>query len=372
MSSLFRPLSLGNLQLRNRIALPPLTRCRSNQPGNIPGDMMVEYYRQRASAGFMITEGTQIEPRGQGYAWTPGIHSEAQIAGWKKVTEAVHQEGGIIFCQLWHVGRVSHNELQPGKQPPVAPSAVAATSVRVFIETGPAAGMLTAPSEPRELTTQEVKEIVELYRIAAENAKKAGFDGVELHSANGYLINQFISEHTNFRSDEYGGSLDNRLRFLREVTEAVSSVFGSHRVGVRFAPLFTSTDEERVYLGLVESDPHATYIRAAEVLNKLEVGYLSIAEADWDNSPEMPESFRVALRETFHSPIMYSGRYTQEKAERILDKGWGDLFGFGRTFIANPDLPERINAGYPLNVVDQSSLYGGTEKGYTDYPVYSS
>jgi len=372
MSSLFAPLSLGDLMLRNRIALPPLTRCRSDQPGNVPGEMMVDYYRQRASAGFMITEGTQIEPRGQGYAWTPGIHSEAQIAGWRKVTHAVHEAGGTIFCQLWHVGRVSHNELQPGKQPPVAPSAVAATGVRVFIETGPGAGMLTAPSMPRELTTAEVKALVTMYRTAAENAKKAGFDGVELHSANGYLINQFISEHTNFRSDEYGGSLDNRLRFLREVTEAVSAVFGSHRVGVRFAPLFSSTDEERVYLGLVESDPHATYIRAAQMLNELEVGYLSIAEADWDNSPEMPESFRNALRETFRSPIMYSGRYTREKAERMLEKGWGDLFGFGRTFIANPDLPARFKAGHPLNKVDAASLYGGSRKGYTDYPFYSA
>lgn len=372
MSSLFAPLQLGGFQLRNRIALPPLTRCRSEQPGNIPGEMMVEYYRQRASAGFMITEGTQIEPRGQGYAWTPGIHSEAQIVGWRKVTDAVHKEGGTIFCQLWHVGRVSHTELQPEKQSPVAPSSVTATGVRVFIETGPGAGMLTEPSTPRELTTAEVKEIVMMYRTAAENAKKAGFDGVELHSANGYLINQFISEHTNFRSDEYGGSLDNRLRFLREVTEAVSAVFGSHRVGVRFAPLFSSTDEERVYLGLVESDPHATYIRAAQLLNELEVGYLSIAEADWDNSPDLPESFRIALREAFRSPIMYSGRYTMEKSERMLEKGWGDLFGFGRTFIANPDLPTRFKAGHPLNTVDTASLYGGTRKGYTDYPFYPS
>lgn len=372
MSSLFTPLTLGGLALRNRIALPPLTRCRSAQPGNIPSDLMVEYYRQRSSAGFMVTEGTQIEPRGQGYAWTPGIHSAAQIAGWKKVTEAVHQEGGTIFCQLWHVGRVSHHELQPGNQPPVAPSAVAADNVRVFIETAPGAGILTAPSAPRELTTAEVKEIVELYRIAAENAKTAGFDGVELHSANGYLINQFISEQTNFRDDEYGGSLDNRLRFLREVTEAVSSVFGSHRVGVRFAPLFSSTDEERVYLGLVERDPHATYLRAAQLLNELEVGYLSIAEADWENSPELPQSFRIALRETFRSPIMYSGRYSQEKAERMLEKGWGDLFGFGRPFIANPDLPQRLKCGHPLNIADNSSLYGGDEKGYTDYPVYPS
>ena len=372
MSSLFAPLSLGDLMLRNRIALPPLTRCRSDQPGNVPGEMMVDYYRQRASAGFMITEGTQIEPRGQGYAWTPGIHSEAQIAGWRKVTHAGPGAGGTDCRRLWVVGRVSPNERQPGKQPPVAPSAVAATGVRVFIETGPGAGMLTAPSMPRELTTAEVKALVTMYRTAAENAKKAGFDGVELHSANGYLINQFISEHTNFRSDEYGGSLDNRLRFLREVTEAVSAVFGSHRVGVRFAPLFSSTDEERVYLGLVESDPHATYIRAAQMLNELEVGYLSIAEADWDNSPEMPESFRTALRETFRSPIMYSGRYTREKAERMLEKGWGDLFGFGRTFIANPDLPARFKAGHPLNKVDAASLYGGSRKGYTDYPFYSA
>jgi N-ethylmaleimide reductase len=267
---------------------------------------------------------------------------------------------------------VSHNELQPGKQPPVAPSAIAADNVRVFIETGPGAGILTAPSEPRALTTEEVKEIVALYRQAAENAKAAGFDGVELHSANGYLINQFISEHTNLRTDEYGGSAENRLRFLREVVEAVSSVFGSHRVGVRFAPLFSSTDEERVYLGLVESDPHATYIRAAKLLNELEVGYLSIAEADWDNSPDMPESFRVALRETFRSPIIYSGRYTAEKAQHVLEKGWGDLFGFGRSFIANPDLPARIKSGHPLNEVDHASLYGGTEKGYTDYPVFQS
>jgi len=372
MPSLFAPLTLGDLQLRNRIALPPLTRCRSEQPGNIPGEMMVEYYRQRSGAGFMITEGTQIEPRGQGYAWTPGIHSAAQIAGWRKVTEAVHQQGGTIFCQLWHVGRVSHNELQPGKQAPVAPSAVAANNVRVFIETGPGTGMLTSPSIPRELTTAEVKELVELYRRAAENAREAGFDGVELHSANGYLINQFISEHTNFRTDEYGGSLENRLRFLREVTEAVSSVFGSQRVGVRFAPLFSSTDEERVYLGLVESDPHATYIRAAQLLNQLGIGYLSIAEADWDNSPDMPESFRIALRETFRSPIMYSGRYTRQKAQLMLEKGWGDLFGFGRTFIANPDLPARFYSGHPLNDVDPASLYGGSEKGYTDYPVYPS
>lgn len=371
-SHLFSPLELGGYTLRNRIALPPLTRSRSEQPGDIPGDLMAEYYRQRSSAGFMITEGVQIEPRGQGYAWTPGIYSQEQIEGWKKVTQAVHQEKGILFCQLWHVGRISHSALQPDNQPPVAPSAVRATNVRVFIETAPGEGMLVLPDEPRELTRAEVKDLVELYRQAAENAKAAGFDGVELHSANGYLINQFISEHTNFRTDEYGGSLENRLRFLREIIIAVSGVFGSQRVGVRFAPLFSSTDEDRVYLGLVESDPHATYIAAAKMLNELKVGYLSIAEADWDNSPDLPEDFRTALRAAFTSPIMYSGRYTREKAEYILANGWGDLFGFGRTFIANPDLPARLKDRAPLNAVEATTLYSGTSKGYTDYPVYRS
>lgn len=368
--SLFSPLDMSGTSLKNRIVLPPLTRCRSLQPGNIPGDRMVDYYRQRASAGFMVTEGTQIEPRGQGYAWTPGIHSEAQIAGWRKVTDAVHQQGGVIFCQLWHVGRVSHHALQPGGGQPVAPSAVPATNVRVFIETGPSTGELTAPSVPRELSTEEVRELVELYRQAAINARQAGFDGVELHSANGYLINQFISEHTNFRSDEYGGSLENRLRFLKQVTEAVSSVFGSQKVGVRFAPLFSSTDEDRVYLGLVEPDPQHTYLTAAAMLNEMKIGYLSIAEPDWDNSPDLPEDFRQRLRDVFRSPIICSGRYTRQKAERVLKNGWADLFGFGRTFIANPDLPARLQNNYPLNSTDASSLYGGSDAGYTDYPVY--
>ncbi len=367
-SNLFTPLTLGGLTLKNRIALPPLTRSRSTQPGDLPNTLMSDYYRQRASAGFMITEGTQIEPRGQGYAWTPGIYSQEQIAGWQQVTRAVHEQGGVIFCQLWHVGRVSHDSLQPDNQPPVAPSAIRATAVKVFIETGPDAGALADPSMPRALETAEVQALVELYRVAAVNAREAGFDGVELHSANGYLLNQFISEHTNQRTDEYGGSLDNRLRFLREVTEAVISVFGSERVGVRFAPLFETTAEERVYLGLVESDPQATYIQAAAMLNELGIGYLSIAEADWDNAPELPESFRKALRETFTRPIMYSGCYTQEKAERVLADGHGDLFGFGRTFIANPDLPKRFERGLPLNPVDYATLYGGGETGYVDYP----
>lgn len=367
--SLFQPLALGSLTLKNRIALPPLTRSRSAQPGNLPNALMAAYYRQRAGAGFMVTEGTQIEPRGQGYAWTPGIHTQAQVEGWRQVTQAVHAEGAVIFCQLWHVGRVSHTSLQPGGQAPVAPSAIKATAVKVFVETGPNAGALADPSEPVALTTAQVKELVELYRVAAVNAKLAGFDGVELHCANGYLVNQFISEHTNQRTDEYGGSLSNRLRFLGEICAAVIGVFGGERVGVRFSPLFESTDEQRVYLGLVESDPHHTYVEACALLESLGVGYLSIAEADWDDSPDLPQAFRQALRAVYSGPIMYSGRYTEAKAKNILAQGFGDLFGFGRAFIANPDLPHRLRHGLPLNPVDPATLYGGGEHGYIDYPA---
>ena len=370
INKLFSPTRIGPYDLRNRIVLPPLTRSRSSQPGNIPNDLMATYYRQRASAGFMVTEGTQIEPRGQGYAWTPGIHSQEQIEGWKKVTEAVHAEGGVIFAQLWHVGRVSHTSLQPNGDAPVAPSALPARSVKVFIETGPGTGTLADPSEPRALSTAEVKELVQLYATAARNALEAGFDGVELHCANGYLVNQFISAHTNCRTDEYGGSLQNRLRFLREITHAVADVVGADRLGVRFAPLFASTDELRVYLGLLEDNPHETYIEAVKVLEEIGVAYLSLAEADWDEAPELPATFRNAVREVFSGRIIYAGRYTAERAAAAIEAGWADLIALGRPFIANPDLPQRIANGWPLNPVDASSMYGGTEKGYIDYPFY--
>lgn len=369
-SSLFTKTELGPYTLKNRIVLPPLTRSRSSQPGNIPNELMATYYRQRAGAGFMVTEGTQIEPRGQGYAWTPGIHSAEQIEGWRKVTDAVHGEGGIIFAQLWHVGRVSHTSLQPGGGAPVAPSAIPAQQVSVFIETGPGAGTLAPPSSPRALTTAEVKELVQLYAQAARNALEAGFDGVELHCANGYLVNQFISAHSNKRDDEYGGSLNNRLRFLREIVEAVADVVGKDRLGVRFAPLFASTDEARVYLGLVEEDPHTTYIEAIKVLENAGIAYLSLAEADWDNAPDLPQDFRQEVRQTFSGRIFYAGRYTAERGVRLLDAGLADLIAFGRPFIANPDLPERIANNWPLNPVDPSTMYGGTEKGYITYPTY--
>jgi|TARA_B110000211_G_C14084299_1_gene556001 N-ethylmaleimide reductase len=370
--ALFEGVTLGNYKLKNRIVLPPLTRSRSSQPGNIPNDLMAEYYGQRAGAGFMVTEGTQIEPRGQGYAWTPGIYSKEQIEGWKKVTNSVHAKGGIIFAQLWHVGRVSHSSLQPNGDKPVGPSAITADAVKVFIETGPGEGALADPSEPRELTTEGVRELVALYAQAARNALEAGFDGVELHCANGYLINQFISEHTNKRTDEYGGSLSNRLRFLKEVVDAVSEVVGPERLGVRFAPLFATTEEDRVYLGLVESNPHETYLEAVKILESAGIAYLSLAEADWDNAPDLPSDFYQAVRETFSGRILYAGKYTVEKALRVLGNGHGDLFAFGRPFIANPDLPSRIKNNWSFNDVDPTTMYGGTDKGYVDYPSYSA
>ncbi|MCL4118920.1 UNVERIFIED_CONTAM: hypothetical protein GTU68_034671 [Idotea baltica] len=368
-SSLFTPTTIGHTPLLNRFVLPPLTRCRSTQPGNIPNALMAEYYAQRTTAGLIITEATQVEPRGQGYAWTPGIYTKEQIEGWKIVTDAVHKNNKHIFMQLWHVGRVSHTSFQPNGELPVAPSAIRAENVNVFIETGPNQGELAAPSQPRELEVAEIKEIVGFYKQAAINAKAAGFDGIEIHSANGYLVNQFISELSNHRCDEYGGSLENRLRFLKEIVEAVSEIFPSEQIGVRISPLFKSTDEPRVYLGLVEKNPQETYIAVAKMLDNLKLGYLSIAEADWKDAPDLPESFYKEVRASFSGVLMYSGKYTAERAESMLNKGYADIFGFGRAYIANADLPERIRTGVKLNDLDETSLFGGTDIGYTDYPL---
>ena len=369
-SLLNTPVKLGHHTLNNRVVLPPLTRQRSAQPGDIPTALMAEYYRQRASAGFMVSEGTQIEPRGQGYAWTPGIYSPAQIDGWRKVTDAVHADGGVIFAQLWHVGRVSHNALQPDGAAPVAPSALPALQAKAFIQTGPGVGELKQPPVPRALSVLEIEELVAQYAQAARNALDAGFDGVEIHSANGYLVNQFISAHSNTRDDQYGGSLHNRLRFLREIVEAVCKVVGPERLGVRFSPLFSGTDQDRVYIGLVEEDPHHTYIEAIKVLEESGIAYVSIAEADWDNAPDLPDTFREAVRSTFTGRIIYAGRYTAERGERLVQAGLADLIAFGRPFIANPDLPQRLFNGWPLNPLREEGMYGGGEAGYIDYPTY--
>lgn len=363
---LFSPYTLGKLSLKNRIVMPPMTRSRASS-GAVANELMAEYYSQRATAGLIITEGTQISRQGQGYAWTPGIYTPEQIAGWKKVTDAVHEKGGLIFAQLWHVGRVSHTSLQENGQAPVAPSAIVAEGVKVFVDIegkGPegGAGSMIQHSEPRALTIPEIRAIVEDYASAARNAIKAGFDGVELHGANGYLIEQFIDSQTNLRTDEYGGSLDNRLRFLKEVVTAVADAVGKERVGVRQAPLTT-------LMGAVDDHPEETYIAAAKILDEIGVAYIHIAEADWDNAPAMPVAFKEAYRKAFKGTLIYAGKYDKTRAEEALSKGWADLVAFGRPFIANPDLPFRLEHNIELNEPDRSTFFGGNARGYSDYPV---
>ena len=361
--SLFQPLQLGKLTLKNRIVMPPMTRSRATQPGNEANEMMAEYYAQRASAGLIVAEGTQISAMGQGYAWTPGIYSPSQIAGWKKVTDAVHAQDGAIFAQLWHVGRVTHPDNIGGEQP-ISSSAIKAENVKVFIDNGNQEPGFVDVVMPREMSKEDIKNVVEEYRQAALNALEAGFDGIELHGANGYLINQFIDSEANERTDEYGGSIENRLRFLDEVVAVMVEAIGADRVGVRLAP-FTSLN------GTVDATPVETYIAAAALLNKHNIVYLHIAEVDWDDAPETPLAFRQAVREAFKGVLIYAGRYDAQKGEQALNEGLADLIGFGRPFVSNPDLPNRIQQGYPLAPHDPETLFGGAEKGLTDYPIYA-
>lgn len=362
-NALFQPIQLGNIELKNRIVMPPMTRSRATQPGNSANEMMAAYYAQRASAGLIVAEGTQISPLGQGYAWTPGIYSEEQIAGWKKVTDAVHEKDGVIFAQLWHVGRVTHPDNIGGEQP-ISSSAIKAENVKVFIDNGTDEPGFVDVVEPREMTKEDIKEVVEQYRQAALNAIEAGFDGIELHAANGYLINQFIDSEANNRTDEYGGSTENRLRFLGEVVEAMVEAIGADRVGVRLAP-FTSLN------GTVDATPVETYTAAAAFLNLYKIVYLHIAEVDWDDAPETPKAFKAAVREAFKGVLIYAGKYDSERGEQAVAEGVTDMVGFGRPFVANPDLPARIQNGFPLAPHDPNTLFGGAEKGLTDYPEYA-
>jgi N-ethylmaleimide reductase len=360
---LFNSYNLNGITLKNRIVMPPMTRSRSAK-GEVATALMAEYYAQRASAGLIVSEGTQISRQGQGYAWTPGIYTAAQIDGWKKVTTAVHQKGGKIFAQLWHVGRVSHTSLQENGQAPVAPSVIMAEGVKVFLakdgkDAVSGVGEMLQHSTPRELTIPEIRHIIKDYGQAAKNAIAAGFDGVELHGANGYLIEQFIDSQTNHRTDEYGGILQNRLRFLKEVVTAVSDAIGANKVGVRQAPLTT-------LMGAMDDNPEETYIEAAKILNDIGIAYIHVAEADWDNAPEMSIAFKEAYRNVFSGTLIYSGKYSVEKAEEALQNGWADLIGFGRPFIANPDLPYRLQNGLSLNEPIREKFFGGGAEGYTD------
>jgi N-ethylmaleimide reductase len=357
---LFTPYRLDGLALPSRIVMAPMTRSRSRQPGDVPTELNALYYSQRASAGLIVTEATQISPEGKGYAWTPGIYSEAQRDGWRQVTGAVHAAGGRIFLQLWHVGRVSLSVFQPGGRAPVAPSAIAARDTRVYAIGADGVAQMFPTDPPRALEMAEIARIVDDFRRAAGLAMQAGFDGVEIHGGNGYLIDQFLRATTNRRTDRYGGSIENRIRFLAQVSRAVAREVGASRTGVRLAPYITFKD-------MADPEIVDTTLAAAEVLADQEIAYIHLAEADWDDAPVVPKSFRVALRERFAGSIIVAGRYDLARATEVLEAGYADLVAFGRPFVANPDLPRRLQLGLPLAEFQTATLFGGSAEGYTDY-----
>ena len=361
LQRLFQPYRLGALELPNRIVMAPMTRCRTTQPGDVANALMAQYYAQRASAGLIISEATQISRQGQGYSFTPGIYSAEQLAGWRRVTTAVHAAGGRIFLQLWHVGRMSHACLHDGA-PPVAPSALA-PEAQVWVADADGVGRMLDCPTPRALEIGEIAGIVDDFRRGAANALAAGFDGVEIHGANGYLIDQFLRSTANQRSDAYGGSLHRRIRFLDEVATAVAGEVGAERTGVRLAPFITAR-------GMNCPEIIPAILAAAERLNELGLAYIHLSEADWDDAPQVPEDFRHALRRVFKGGLIVAGRYDAARAEAILRAGLADLCAFGRPFIANPDLPRRYALGLPLADFAASRLFGGDAHGYTDYPAY--
>lgn len=365
--ALFSPLTVGDLRLAHRLVMAPLTRSRSAQPGDVPQPMNAEYYRQRANprtgASLIISEATQVSPQGKGYAFTPGIHSDEQVAGWRAVTDAVHAQGGLIALQLWHVGRISHVDLQPGGERPVAPSAIRAESQTY---TPRSEGMVQV-SEPRALETDEVPGIVEQFRRGAQRAKDAGFDAVEIHGANGYLLDQFLRTGTNHRTDRYGGSLANRLRFCLDVADAVVGVWGPGRVGYRISPLggFNSMHDD---------DPGETFSALASALGARRLMYLHVNEefAGTQRNAENDAVYarvRGAFKQAGGGASIGCGGYTAESGAARVAAGQADLIACGKLFIANPDLAARARLGGPFNAWDESTFYGGDEKGYTDYPV---
>ena len=364
--TLFSPLKVGSLELAHRVVLAPLTRMRSTQPGDVPNALNAEYYGQRSSrGGLLISEATQISLQGKGYPAAPGIHSAEQVAGWRLVTDAVHAKGAYLFLQLWHVGRVSHSSLHPETGLPVSASAIAPNDGgKAFT-----ASFEHAPFEtPRALAIEELPGIVEDYRRAAENAKAAGADGVEIHGANGYLLDQFLEDGSNHRTDAYGGSIENRARLLLEVVDAAISVYGAGRVGVRLSPYGKFSD-------MHDSDPVALFSYVLRRLEERKIAYAHLIEPRAGNAgagapikedaPCTSEIFRPA----FAGVLISAGGYTLESAEEAVASGRADAIAFGRLFIANPDLPERLRIGAPLNKPERETFYGGTEKGYTDYPA---
>jgi N-ethylmaleimide reductase len=354
--TMLSPVRLGAYELPNRIVMAPLTRNRAGA-GNVPGPLNATYYEQRASAGLIVTEATQISPQGVGYPSTPGIHSPEQMEGWRLVTDAVHARGGHIFLQLWHVGRISHPSLQPEGALPVAPSAIAPEGT---------ASTYSGPQPfvtPRALAIEEIPGIIEDYRKAAENALKAGFDGVEIHSANGYLLDQFLQDGTNHRTDEYGGSMENRARLLMQVTAAVTSVWGGDRVGIRLSP-------SGVFNSMSDSNPKALFTYVVNELNRFDLAYLHLVEprANETASPEQQELTCGYFRPVYRGTLISAGGHDRESGDQAIASGDADLIAFGRLYISNPDLVERFAQNAPLNPYDRSTFYGGDERGYVDYP----
>jgi N-ethylmaleimide reductase len=357
-ANLFTPIQVGRYTLPNRIVMAPLTRNRAGA-GNVPTLLNAKYYEQRSSAGLIISEATQVSPQGVGYPSTPGIHSAEQIEGWKLVTEAVHAKGGKIFLQLWHVGRISHPSLQPNGGLPVAPSAIAPYGEAMTYE-----GMQPFVT-PRALETNEIPGIVEQYRQGATNALAAGFDGVEIHAANGYLLDQFLRDSTNHRTDQYGGSVENRSRLLMEVTEAVVDVWGGDRVGLRLSPSGTFND-------MSDSDPHGTFSYVIEQLNRFNLAYLHLREFDGADIRHGGTSIHTSyFRPIYKGILMVNTGYNLESGNAAITDGKADLVAYGVPYISNPDLVERFQAGAPLTTPDTTTFYGGNERGYTDYPAWT-
>jgi N-ethylmaleimide reductase len=366
--SLFSPLQIGPYHLKHRVVMAPLTRMRAEKPSLAPRPLNVEYYRQRATpGGLLIAEASPVTASGFGSPGVPGIYSEQQIAGWREVVDAVHAEGGIIFLQLWHVGRVSHSSFQPGGVLPVAPSAV---PISADLKTGTADGKSVPYETPRALETSEIPGIIEAYREGARNALQAGFDGVEIHGANGYLIEQFLQSRTNLRTDQYGGSIENRARFLMEVTRAVIEVWGADRVGVRLSP-------HGIANGSGEADPMPLYTHVVKSLDPLGLAYLHFieprssgagrAEVNHQNVP----SAMVLFRPLWRGKLITAGGFTGDAAEAAVAAGHADAIAFGRIFISNPDLPRRLQHGFPLTPYNRATFYGGEAAGYTDYPEHN-
>lgn len=364
--NLLSPLRIGSMQLQHRIVMAPLTRLRSTQPGDVPNQLNAAYYSQRASnGGFLISEATQISLLGKGYPAAPGIYTQAQIDGWKLTTDAVHAKGAFIYLQLWHVGRISHSSLHPEAGLPVSASAIAPNDGAKALT----AEFQQVPFEtPRALELHEISGIIGEYRQAATNAMEAGFDGVEIHSANGYLLDQFLEDTTNHRTDRYGGSIENRARLLLEVVDRVVEVWGKDRVGVRLSPFGTFSD-------MGDSDPRALFTYVLEQLSSRCIAYVHLVEprvgnagADAAIDHDAPGSAEI-FRKAFTGSLISAGGYTAESADAAIGNHLADAIAFGRLFIANPDLPERFERNSDLNSYDRSTFYGGAEQGYTDYPA---